>query len=68
MSIIEAFKVLSLTYEGVIKNFNEARVQTTAPAVTGGGYAYQHSVTHGLAHPSHKEMQRYKRSGGGEYM
>lgn len=68
ISIIEAFKVLSLTYEGVIKNFNEARVQSTAPAVIGGGYAYQHSLTHGLAHPSHKELQRYKRSGGGEYM
>ncbi len=68
MSIIEAFKVLSLTYEGVIKNFNEARVQSTAPAVTGGGYTSQHVLTHGLAHPSHKELQRYKRSGGGEYM
>lgn len=68
MSIIEAFKVLSLTYEGIVKNFNEARVQSTAPAVTGGGYTSQHVLTHGLAHPSHKELQRYKRSGGGEYM
>ena len=68
MSIIEAFKVLSLTYEGVIKNFNEARVQSTAPAVMGGGYAYQHSLTHGLAHPSHKEHQRYRRSGLPEYI
>ena len=61
MSIIEAFKVLSLTYEGVIKNFNEARVQSTAPAVTGGGYESQHSITHGLAHPSHKKKKKKKK-------